>query len=168
MKVCLDFKMRDARETLKSLQEIPADKEHPFEGQLRTALSDALMKYDAEAKARKVQRELSEKLAKDRQEAKAQCAAQGHMEPITSCYGVTLCDAQTIQGVMLNIPVCPRCDESLVHLKDGTWMRWLKWTETKPVTELDPKFLSAYGKTMHEEGGEPHGALENNDSDLER
>ncbi len=168
MRISLDFKMGDARETLKSLQEIPAGKEHPFEGQLRTALSDALTKYDAEAKARKVQQELSEKLARDRQEAKAQCATQGHMEPIIPCHGVALCDAQTIPGVMLNIPVCPRCDESLVHLKGGDWMGWLKWTETKPVTELDPKFLSMYGKTMHEEGGESHGALENNDSDLER
>jgi uncharacterized protein (UPF0147 family) len=145
MEISIDFKVRDARKTLRALQEIANDKERPFEEKVRTALASALTKYDVAREVRRREREVRERLEKEQREARAQCAGQGHVNPIQSKNGI-LCDALTIPGVMLHIPACPRCDESLVHLKDGTWMNWLKWTETKPVMELDPQFLSACGQ----------------------
>ena len=165
MEVRLDFKVRDARETLKILQRIPGGEDQRFQRQLRDALTSALAKHDAEAKVRKREKEQREKFEKEQQEAEAQCAKQGHMEPIYQGNGVRLLDCQTIPGTALTIPMCPRCRESLVQLKDGTWMNWLKWTETKPLMELTPEFLPAPDK---QHGGETHDTLEDKDSDLER
>lgn len=165
MEVRLDFKVRDARETLGVLQRIPSGEEQRFQRQLRDALTDALAKHDAEAKAKKREKEQRKKLEKEQQEAEVQCAKQGHMKPIYQGNGVRLLDCQTIPGTSLPIPMCPRCRESLVHLKEGTWMNWLKWTETKPLMELTPEFLPAPDKQC---GGETDATLENKDSNLER
>jgi hypothetical protein len=145
MEVSIDFTVRDARKTLRMLQEITSDKERPFEEKVRTALASALTKYDAATETRKREREVRDRLEREQREARAQCAAQGHVNPIQNNNGI-LCDALTIPGMMLHIPTCPRCDESLVHLKDGAWMNWLKWTETKPAMELDPQFLAMCGQ----------------------
>lgn len=140
MEISLDFKVRDARETLKFLQEIPSGEEQPFERQLRDVLADALTKHDAEAKAKKLDREQREKWEKEQQEAKAECAKHGHVEPTYADNGVLL-DCQTIPDKAPSIPTCLRCGKSIVRLTDETWMEWIKWTETKPLLELDPKFL---------------------------
>jgi hypothetical protein len=139
MTISLGFKVRDARETLKFLQEIPRGEEQPFERQLRDVLADALTNYDAGARAKKLDRVQREKWEKEQQEATAKCTKRGHAEPTCADNGLLL-DCQTIADKAVSIPTCLRCGKSIVHLTDGTWMEWIKWAETKPLLELDPKF----------------------------
>jgi uncharacterized Fe-S cluster-containing protein len=112
-------------------------------------LNAKLDEYDGKRRECEERRK-RELVAQREQEARrAACEREGHLEARYDEH-LSMLDASTLSNVLVEIPSCPRCGESLVILADGSVKEWLGWTQTKEPLHHSMRIIQRNEEDPHE------------------
>ena len=112
-------------------------------------LNAKLEEYEGKRREREERRKRELVAQREQDARRAACEREGHLE-VRYDEHLSMLDASTLNGVLVEIPSCPRCGESLVILADGSTKEWLAWTQTKEPLHHSMRITQRNGENLRE------------------